>query len=277
MSQTRRTLDSTYRARAIPLGSVRYCSWLFASAALREPLLGIYALLAEWTALMDPATEHSAALIKLAWWQEEVHRLIAGIPVHPISRFLAALPGAANVDFSPLLSSIDAAMSETNGAPLERGTDLVPHASALRAPALALASRLAGEVDAASLAECTRALAVADYLARAARDYRRDVRFGRVPFAVDELLAAGIDNVDLCADQAPPPLQRYLQQQLQVAAQRYGDVGRVLPAAQRAPQRHLLVLAALGLKHSQRTATLESRAMQDMLLAWWTARGAHES
>jgi 15-cis-phytoene synthase len=276
MSQARKTLDLTYRARAIPLGSVRYCSWLFAATALREPLLGVYALLAEWSALMDPATEHSAALIKLSWWQEEIRRLIEGRPVHPISTYLASLPGAAGEVFSPLSESIDATMAETSGAPLERGTDLAPHAGALRAGPLALASRLAGEVDAASLSECTRNLAVADYLVRAARDYRRDARFGRVPFAVDELLAAGIDNADLRAEHAPPPLQRYLQQQRELAAQRYAEVARLLPANQRARQRHLLVLATLGLKHSQDAAALESRRMQDMLLAWWTARGAHE-
>jgi len=38
---------------------VRYWSWLFAAGAARAPLLGIYALLAEWNALMDPATAAS--------------------------------------------------------------------------------------------------------------------------------------------------------------------------------------------------------------------------
>ena len=87
-----KTLDATYRARAIPLGSVRYWSWLFAASSARAPLLGVYALLAEWNALMDPATEASASRIKLAWWQEEIQRLIARAPVHPICVYLASLP-----------------------------------------------------------------------------------------------------------------------------------------------------------------------------------------
>ena len=39
----------------IPPGSARYWSWLFAAADSRPPLLGIFALGAEWQALMDPA------------------------------------------------------------------------------------------------------------------------------------------------------------------------------------------------------------------------------
>jgi len=277
MSQALKALDETYRARAIPKGSVRYWSWLFAAATVRAPLLGIYALLAEWNALMDPATEHSAARIKLAWWQEEVRRLAAGVPVHPIGAYLASLPRAGEVDFTPLASSIDAAVTETDGAPLERGTDLVPHACALRAYPLLVASRLASsDLDETSLEECTRALAVADYLSRSIRDYPREVRSGRVPFAVDELLAAGIDNAGLCADHPPAELAGYLQRLRERAARDYAIAAQALPGARRSEQRHLLVLAALGLKQLNRgTPTLESTGMRDMLLAWSTARRAH--
>ena len=276
MSQVLKALDETYRARAIPRGSVRYWSWLFAAAAARAPLLGIYALLAEWNALMDPATEHSAARIKLAWWQEEIRRLAAGVPVHPIGAYLASLPRAGEVNFTPLALSIDAAVTETDGAPLERGTHLVPHACALRAYPLLVASRLASsDLDETSLEECTRALAVADYLSRSIRDYRREVRLGRVPFAVDELLAAGIDNAGLCADHPPAELARYLQRLRERAARDYAIAAQALPGACRSEQRHLLVLAALGLKQLNRgTPTLESTGMRDMLLAWSTARRA---
>jgi phytoene synthase len=277
VSPALKTLDATYRARAIPLGSVRYWSWLFAAAAAHAPLLGVYALLAEWNALMDPATEASASRIKLAWWQEEIQRLNAGAPIHPICRYLAALPRAGEVDFTPLSDAIDASLAELSGVPLERSTDLEPHACALRAGPLGLASRLASDgLDEVGLANCLRPLAVADYLARVTRDYRRQARLGRVPFAVEELLAAGLDNADLCADQPPAKLETYVQQLRALAARSYETAARALPAACRARQRHLLVLAALGLKHLVRgTSSLESARLQDMLLAWWTARRAH--
>jgi 15-cis-phytoene synthase len=277
LSQVLKALDATYRARAIPLGSARYWSWLFAAPAARAPLLGIYALLAEWNALMDPASEPTAARLKLQWWQEEIRRLANGVPIHPIGSYLASLPRAGDVDFAPLEQSVDAAMAETNGAPLELGTDLEPQAWALRAEPLAVASRLAtSELDEASLIECTRALAVADYLSRTSRDYLREVRLGRVPFPVDELLAAGIDNADLCSDPPPERLEGYLQQLRKRAAHQFEIAAQALPHGRRSPQRHLMVLAALGHKQLNRgTPTLESPGLRDMLLAWTTARRAH--
>jgi 15-cis-phytoene synthase len=276
MRPTLKTLDATYRARAIPAGSARYWSWLFAAAPARPPLLGIYALLAEWNALMDPATEHSAAQIKLAWWQEEIRRLAAGVPVHPIGIYLASLPRAGEVDFARLAPSIDAAVVEASGAPLERATELEPHARALRAPPLALASRLVTDgLDDTGMGVCTQALAVADYISGATRDYRREVQLGRVPFPVDELLAAGVDNTDLRAEHAPPPLESYLAQLRQRARENYEIAARALPTEHRAQLRHLLVLAALGLKHLlARAPSVTSTGMKDMLLAWSTARRA---
>jgi phytoene synthase len=276
VSQALKTLDATYRARAIPLGSVRYWSWLFASPSARAPLLGVYALLAEWNALMDPGTEASASHIKLAWWQEEIQRLIARAPVHPICVYLASLPRAGEVDFRPLSLAVDASLAELSGVPLERSAELEPHACALRAGPLELASRLASDgIDEAGLENCLRALAVADYLARVTRDYRRRARLGRVPFAVEELLAAGLDNADLCADQPPAKLEGYLEKHRELATRSYESAALALPAACRPRQRHLLILAALGLRHLQRrTASLESARLQDMLLAWSTARRA---
>ena len=274
-------LDATYQSRALPPGTARYWSWLFAAAEARAPLLGIYALGAEWQALMDPATEPGVAHLKLGWWQEEMRRLAQGSPVHPISRYLAALPRAAAVDFSPLQGAIQAATVQVSGAPLERGADLETQSQALWGEPLALASRLATDglaasgLDEAALRNCTTALAAADYLSKAIRGYRRDARVGRVPFAIDELLAAGVENADLAADPPPPHLQRYLQGLRDTAAAYFEAAAQSLPRAQRAGHRHLLVLAALGRSHLNGRAPLpERRRLKDMLLAWSAARRA---
>ncbi len=227
---------------------------------------------------MDPATEAAVAQVKLAWWQEEMQRLAAGSAVHPICRYLADLPGAAGVDFTPLLWAARAAAAQISGVPLERGSDLEPQADALWGAPLALVPRLAAAAPAAdeeSLRACTRWLAAAHYLSRALRDYRREARAGRVAFAVDELMAAGIDNADLAADPPPAHLQAYLEELHGRAEDYFGRAARALPHPQRAQARHLLVLADLGVRHlRRRTASPAGRRLQDLLLAWKTARRA---
>jgi phytoene synthase len=274
---TPRTLDATYRERAIPTGSVRHLSWLFAAPAARPPLLGVYALQAEWNALMDPVTERSAAQIKLGWWQEEMRRLVGAVPVHPISVYLAHLPGAVGSVFAPLVTAIDAAAVEVSGAPLECAKDLQPHAQRLRGNPLLVAATL-GDSEARSsvamqdgLQACIEALAEADYLSRAVQDYRREARAGRVAFAVDELMAANIDNTVLAADRAEPRLSAYLATLRRRAAEQYALAARILPPRERRTQRHLLVLAALG---AARLGESPPRGWRALYLAWTTARRA---
>ena len=260
----------------MPPGTIRYWSWLFAAAEARAPLLGIFALQAEWHALMDPATERSVAYLKLAWWQQEMQRLRTGSSVHPISGYLAGLPRAAAVDFAPLVAAVEAAAVQAGGAPLERTADLSPHSQALWGNPLIVASRLSADApEETGLLDSIAALAAAEYLSRAIQDYRREARFGRVPFAVDELLSAGIENADLAADRPPPHLQRYLDAQRARSARSFETAARALPPALRPPHRHLLVLAALGAKHLNRRAPpKDQRRIQDMLLAWASARRA---
>jgi 15-cis-phytoene synthase len=270
------SLDASYQARAIPPGTARYWSWLFAAAQASAPLLGIYALAAEWQALTDPATEVSVARLKLAWWQEEMQRLAKGSAVHPISRYLAALPRAASVDWRPLFDAVTAATLQISGAPLERDADLRPHAYALLGGPLVVASELAAESDVSGLRHCCEALAAADYLSRAIRDYRREARAGRVPFAVAELLAAGIGNDDLAVELPPAPLLRYLEDLRDRAAGYFATAARALPQAERRRHRHLLVLAALeldALNGGPRRPPVRRR-FKDMLLAWNSARRA---
>lgn len=261
----------------MPPGTARYWSWLFAAAEVRAPLLGIYALRAEWQALMDPATDISVAHLKLAWWQEEMQRLRLGSAVHPISVYLAALPHAASVDFGALSAAVNAAAAQVSGVPLERGADLEPQTQALWGGPLALASQLAADVpDEASLRRCTGALAAGGYLSSAIRGYRREAQVGRMPFAIDELMAAGIENDDLAAGSPPPRLQSYLDGLRRRAAQYFETAAQMMPRPQRARHRHLLVLAALGLARlKRRVPPPEGRQLRDMLLAWKTARRAH--
>jgi 15-cis-phytoene synthase len=244
-----RLLDETYRRRAIAPGTARFWSWLFAAPDSRAPLLGIYALLAEWRALMDPGTEAGAAQIKLAWWEEEVRRLAAGRPVHPVSCYLAALPRAPQADFTQLNAAIMATAAQIAGVPIERGAALEAHAYSLLGCPLLVGAQLAGERCAGThLRVCASALSAADYLARAIAGYRRDARSGRMPFAIDELLAAGIENADLLAIEPPSHLQRYLAELRDRTAGYYALAQRTLPREERPQNRHLLVLAALGLR-----------------------------
>ena len=272
MSPAARTLDANFKSRALPPGSARYWSHAFAAPAARPALLGVYALTAEWQSLSSPFTEPSVAYLKLAWWQEEMSRLIGGSPVHPVSLYLAALPQAAPIVFEPLRAALQAALLEAGGVPLERADQLQAHASALLGNPWRVAARLAGEDD-ASISGLTQALAAAQYRAHALRHYARAARHGRVLFPVDELLADGIENAGLAADSPAPAVQAYLARWRARALQDFAAATAALHSGG-SRSRHLAVLSALGAAQLRRESLTRPRPLRDMLLAWSAARRA---
>jgi phytoene synthase len=274
MARIPTALEEPYRSRAIPAGSPRYWSWLFAARESRDPLLGIYALAAEWHALMDPVTEPGVAQLKMAWWREELERWWSGSPVHPITRWLAEIPGAMPSDASPLRQSLEAAAVHAAGTPLERAADLETHAAALYGAPLVAAARLAGS-PAGSLLDCTNALACGQYLTVAVAVYAGEARAGRTPFAVDELLAAGIDHEALSAPVPPPLLQEYLGRLLGRAAGYFASAATALRREDRQGLRHLLVLAELGARNlNPPRRSREHVSLRDLYHAWNAARRA---
>ncbi len=177
------------------------------------------------------ATDRGVAEVKLAWWRDEMRRLCTGSAAHPVTRYLADMPRANAAAFEPLEHCIEAVGAELSGVPLEHAAELGPHADALYGALLRAASRLADDGDESRLAACTGALASADYLARAVHDYGRESRAGRVPFPVEELLAAGIDNADLAAAGTAPRLETYLAEQRRKAAGGFAAALDALPSA----------------------------------------------
>ncbi len=289
-------LDELYRRRALPAGSRRYLCWLFAAAPSRDAWFGIFALQAEWRALLHPATDPAVCAAKLAWWRDDVLRLTQGRGVHPICRFLEQLPGAAPADFQPLLAAIEAVAVQASGVPVERRADLAAHADALYGGPLRVAVALGaaggrgapGGFDPArhapALHACTAATALGAYLGCALADHRGDARRGLIAFPVDELLAAGIETAELAAAQLTPRLQDYLARQAHAARGAFEQAAQALPVEARPALRGLLVLIDLERRHLEARADSRATAgappgednarLTDLWWAWRTARRA---
>jgi phytoene/squalene synthetase len=290
-------LDDLYRRRALPAGSGRYLCWLFAPAASRDAWFGIFALQAEWRALLHPATDPGVRAAKLDWWREELLRLMQGRGVHPICRFLEQLPGAADTDLQALRVALDAVAVQSSGVPVERRADLDAHADALYGGPLRVAASLGaaparparGGFDPVrhepALRACTAAAALGEYLGGALADHRGDARRGLIAFPVDDLLAAGIETAELAAVEVSPRLRHYLDRHAREALAAFERAAHALPPEARPALRGLLVLIDLERRQlkarelGSRPAAGATPAEDDARFAnlWWawcTARRA---
>ncbi|AJC18898.2 presqualene diphosphate synthase HpnD [Pandoraea sputorum] len=234
------------RQKAGPPGSALYYALLQLPPSKRDAAYAAHAFCQEisdiHSAVHDPGVAHA----KLDWWRQELARLFAGNPAHPVTRallpvvqnsklsretFEAVLHGAEMdlsqmryLDFAGLTHYCDAA----GGAPAEL-TSQVYGFDDPQTPALA------------------RALGHAITLGRRVTDAGVDARSGYVYFPIDELQRFGVTAADIQNGKYSPAFVELMKFQHARARQAIIDAAAAIPKQDRRKQRPLLALAALQL------------------------------
>jgi phytoene synthase len=133
------------RPAAPPAGSTRWYAWLFTPQRARDTTALLFALESEWRSTVARPIDHGVAHLKLHWWREEIQRLAAGEPRHPLTQALAtAAPHAGDLcdPLADFLTSVELELAEItldDEAQLERFLAFADGLS--RALALALTGR----------------------------------------------------------------------------------------------------------------------------------------
>lgn len=135
---------------APPAGTARWYAWLFTPHRARGTVALLFALETEWRSIVTSSIDHGVAHLKLHWWREEVQRLAAGVPRHPLTR--AAAESVSNTGdlcepLADFLTSIELQLAEVaidDEAELERYLALA--AGLARAMAVATSGRPADPV-----------------------------------------------------------------------------------------------------------------------------------
>lgn len=76
----------------IPEGSAAYYAHLFTPPERRPALTALFALHRELDEISARRGEATVAQVKLQWWDDEIRRLAAGEPRHPVTKALAGEP-----------------------------------------------------------------------------------------------------------------------------------------------------------------------------------------
>ena len=96
------------RNKAAPEGSSLHYATLFHPEQTRRSLIALFALYYELLDAFLTASDPGVARVKLQWWREELQRLEAGYPRHPVAEELQSLGGSADVDTGSLTVLPDA-------------------------------------------------------------------------------------------------------------------------------------------------------------------------
>ncbi len=277
------SLERTLRERGAPAGSARYYALLFAPDDVRAALTALYAFDAEIRAAVHPETEHAAAHLKLAWWNEEIERLARRRPLHPIGRALLAAAEPLGLEIKELADYLVAAGHDLSARPivdedeftgyLQRGGGLLQQLAA-RFAQPSLDRRSDTRRFGAALGRGLRLLEIL-------RSVHADAAAGRVRLPQSRLRASDVTTAQLAAD-SPSPQALALLDACATQAQSLITDALDLRLVDRPRQRAGIVLGALGLAALKRMrnrrfaarASTSDGAFAHLWRAWRAARSA---
>lgn len=258
--------------RGTPPGSLRGFAVTYAPPHAKPLLQALYAFEAEIDDTVR-TTSHEVAHTRMQWWRGEIDRLIGGEPEHPVTRALEPLREIAGKDISLLHEVLVAADIELARLTFGKSQELE-----------AYCFRASGSLQTLAAIACATPRAVADPEREFARrlgsaikrtellrDLRQHTTAGRLPVALDDLEAAGVDPRDLLAEQLSPALASLLEAMRLAMRKELQELPALLTSAeQRAAQRQGLVLAALHAKLLERIDHRQELARTRAELAPWT-------
>jgi phytoene synthase len=236
--------DEYCQHRAAGSGSSFYYSFLFLPPERRRAITALYAFCREVDDVVDECNDASLARAKLDWWREEIAKLFAGRPDHPVMRALApgvAPYGIAAARLNEIIDGMQMDLDQTrylDFAGLER---YCYHAAGVVG---ILSAGIFGYRDERTL-EYARNLGLAFQLTNIIRDVGEDARKHRIYLPMDELRDFGVPAADLLNARHSESFVRLMQYQAHRAGEYYAKALEALPAVDRRTQRPGLIMAAI--------------------------------
>jgi phytoene synthase len=237
--------DDYCRDRAAPPGSDLHYSLLGLPPPARQTIVALHALRQELLGIAADRKDPGIARQKLDWWRQELARLAAGRPQHPVTQALANQQtddGMVQTTFDELLA---AAHMDLDYDAYPGFDQLVTYGHRAGSSVALSHTRILGYRDQQTAAFAHEA-GVALLLLQLLYNVRDDALRGRFYIPDDELQRFGVNHDDLLGTQTTPGLAdlfRFQAERIRAYRQR---ALQHLTETERGAQRHHLALIELG-------------------------------
>lgn len=238
------TPDDYCQQKAAASGSSFYYSFLFLPPERRRAIMALYAFCREVDDVVDECQDPALASTKLAWWRQEVGRISAGQPQHPVGQALQAAGRQFNLPQEQLLEIIDGMEMDLQQARYLDFKGLSLYCYRVASVVGLLAAEIFGFQDRQTL-KYAHDLGLAFQLTNIIRDIGEDARRGRIYIPMDELKQFNVPAADILNARYSDNFTALMQFQLERAERYYTQALVQLPACDRKTQRPGLVMAAI--------------------------------
>lgn len=277
--------DDYCRERAARRGASLHYSLLFTPDTIRRRLLALHAVRHELCTVERECSDAQVARLKLHWWRDELRRAANGTAQHPAVQALCASVAPQALPLTGLLTLVDNLETALATVSLTTAEVLLHHCRSIGGLTGALAAELSGAHDTAALQQGVllgSALQFLDLLF----DLRADAARDRLLLPRDELADYRVTAADLNRTDCSAAVRALLCAQIERARQLFNDSLHQLPAADRWPQRHGVIMAQLHLTLLDTLAVDPTRLLRERVtlpawrklwIAWRSAAGARRA
>ena len=230
--------------KAASSGSSFYYSFLFLPPNRRRAIMAFYAFCREVDDVVDECSDPQLAATKLAWWREELDRLYAGQPQHPVTQALKTVLMEFNLPQEQLLEIIDGMEMDLQQTRYPDFKALSLYCYRVASVVGLLAAEIFGYTD-RQTQKYAHDLGMAFQLTNIIRDVGEDARRGRVYLPIDELKHFEVPLSDILDSRYTENFRQLMEFQIERAEQYYVQAMAQLPSVDRKSQRPGLVMAAI--------------------------------
>ena len=238
------TPDQYCQEKAAASGSSFYYSFLFLPPERRRAITALYAFCREIDDVVDECHDAQIAATKLAWWREELARVYAGNPQHPIGQALRPATERFNLPHELLSEIIDGMEMDLTQSRYLDFTALSLYCYRVASVVGLLAAEIFGYQD-RHTQKYAHDLGMAFQLTNIIRDVGEDARRGRVYLPLDEMKRFGVTVDDLFEARQTDNFRKLMEFQIERAEHYYAQALAQLPASDRKTQRPGLIMAAI--------------------------------
>jgi len=269
------TPDEYCQEKTAASGSSFYYSFLFLDPDRRRAITALYAFCREVDDVVDECSDPGVARMKLEWWRQEVERLFAGEPQHPVTQALSPWLERFDLPREHFLEIIDGMEMDLDIHDYPDFRTLSLYCYRVAAVVGLMAAEIFGYEN-RQTRQYANDLGMAFQLTNILRDVHEDAQRGRIYLPAEDREAHGVSREDLLMGRETEGMRALFAFEADRARDYYQRALEGLPEADRYAQRSGIIMAAIYQRLLDRMAADGYRVMSRRyrLPAWhklWTA------
>jgi phytoene synthase len=238
------TPDQYCQDKAAKSGSSFYYSFLFLPLERRRAITALYAFCRKVDDVVDECSDFAVARAKLAWWREEIRRVFAGTPEHPVGQALARVVREFGLPEDQLQEIVTGMEMDLTQNRYPDFATLTLYCHRVAGVVGLLSARIFGYTENAT-EQYAHELGLAFQLTNIIRDVGEDARRNRIYLPLDEMVRFGVNEDDILNGLETESFRQFMAFQAERAEDYYRRALKALPQADRRAQRTGLVMAAI--------------------------------